>query len=1079
MRQHAGLTWVALIVSTCLAGCSVDDDKKPPSQRVAHTEQAFGAASAATLKAVDLSDAVRPIVLPGPLDLAAARNEWTSFVLQVADRVPAAAYTLRLNAPALLDSTRVIDPAAFEVYQVLSMPVDVNRAGYARHTGLRTSPSELPRALIPLPSSAGVIDISSLRDPTRPTDPAATAPAADPALLWVDLHVPPDAPAGAFAASVEVLCDGVVVASVPLNLTVYDFALPVERHLQIVGRIRWEDLERLYPDRFGSVRPHLMNRTDPRYAEAVRTIDALLALAHRHRAAAVVPRLHPTVKWPPITMPEVDWTDFDSLTAPWLSGQAFDDRMPVGFWPLPAPAFLAQYDRDSRLQYWSLAATHFDQNDWLDQSPIWVEKVTPGRVTEAESAALSASAAETLAIHSRVRIVVPLETDQLHLEEGPGGAAADAPDSDAPAAGAPGADAPADNNNHKLRRIDPASVTRLFAAAPGLVFAPTMRLWPEDVDRPRRYLRTDMPALVPYVGAGGDERDVRLWAWLAYLRDAELIHWNATLPSLSDPTEAADPNELTWFYPGDWFGLDQPVPTVQLKWLRRAQQDYEYLWLARRHGDRDVRVNALLMARLISKPVEIQPGQNPDPAYALMSGTTAQESWAQAQRLLADMIAMHASGAPIDPVSKHATEIQMLRWAEPQERPLLMGRTTEWFIAPPVPGDGDGDGDAAAERPRLHLRFGVDLYNASDVTGVDDLLAWSAAPPGWEVAPQPSIIPSRATYKIQRAVLDAKFDPAQVTPAARQPVELTFTNGFNTDRQTALRVVLPVANSDRREDDRISIDGIIGDDWDDADLLQDGPLVRMLNRPGLQRHALEFADVPSRVYTSWAGGYFYVAFNLAGINPAGAGAAGRAAQNFVDYQFRRAWGEDLCELLIQPVSAAGVPGPVLHVVCKPNGSSWVERKLPPGLDPAAAPRSAWQEVQARILYASRPAGEAWRGEVKIPWSAILNAAAAAQPDPRNPDAPDGSPAADDAQAGAQPDASHYAPADSDPPALLRFNFVQHRTTTGESASWCGPVDFGRDDALMGALILRDPEDPGIPNLAGNRDAGVSPAMEQR
>ena len=1043
MRLHLGRTCLALIVSTALGGClpsfggrKADRAGGAKSQAVEPKGGKRNTAPPATLKAVDLSDAASPVVLPGPVELAAARNEWTSFVVQVSDRAPNAAYSLRLNGPALAGDAGAIDPAAFEVYQVLSMPVDVNKAGYARHTGLVTARRDLPRALIPLPAqSPGSVDITTLRP--GPGEPSAADPA-DPALLWVDVHVPPDAPAGAFTTTVDVVADGVAVASVPLKLTVYDFALPAERHLQVVGRIRWEDLERLYPERFDDVRPQLMNRDEPSYADAVAVLDSLIDLAHRHRAAAVVPRLHPTVKWPTNAPPEVDWREFDSLAKPWLSGEAFADRIPIGFWPLPAPAFLDRYDRKSQLQYWADAATHFDGNDWLDQSPIWVEKVTPGRATEAESVDLSGSAAETLAVHHRVRAVVPLEADQLHLADnaiggGTGGA---------PPAG-------------KLPRVDPDTTTRLYAAAPGLVFAPPMRLWPEGVQRPRHYLRTDMPALVPYVGAGGDERDVRLWAWLAYLRGAGLIHWSTALPSLSDVREAADPNELTWFYPGKWFGLEQPVPTIQLKWLRRAQQDYEYLWLARERGDRNVRVNALLMARLISKPVEIQPGQNPDPAYALMSGTTSQDAWITAQKLLAEMIELHKpaeENAAVDAARKHANEIEMLGWAVPQEHPLLMGRTTQWFI-PPAGPDDEGGG------PRLNLRFGVDVYNASDVTGVNDLLAWTDAPRGWEVSPQPSPVPVLETYKVQRAVLPATFNPAQVTPGARQPMELTFTNGFRTDRQTKLKVVLPVANSDRREGRGVTIDGMIDEDWQAEDLVQDGPLVKMMNRPGLQKHELQFAERPAKVYTSWAGQFFYVAFELDGISPA----ALAKAQNAVEYQFRRAWGEDLCEILIQPVLNDGAPGPVLHVVCKPNGSIWVERKSPPGVEPGATPRP-WQEVQARIHYFSRPAGEAWRGEVKIPWTAILDVV---QQDARAGGAGEGG-------AGGGADAlarRAAAPSDVEPPPLLRFNFVQHRTATGESASWCGQVDFGRDDSLMGDLILRDPRGPGIRNagnIAGNR-----------
>ena len=45
-----------------------------------------------------------------------------------------------------------------------------------------------------------------------------------------------------------------------------------------------------------------------------------------------------------------------------------------------------------------------------------------------------------------------------------------------------------------------------------------------------------------------------------------------------------------------------------------------------------------------------------------------------------------------------------------------------------------------------------------------------------------------------------------------------------------------------------------------------------------------------------------------------------------NYQQRRAWGEDLCEMLIQPIYHDNKLGPVLHIVCKPNGGVSLERK---------------------------------------------------------------------------------------------------------------------------------------------------------
>jgi hypothetical protein len=740
--------------------------------------------------------------------------------------------------------------------------------------------------------------------------------------------------------------------------------------------------------------------------------------------------------------------------------------VPLAFWPLPAPDMLEQFRRDSQLQYWANAATHFDQNDWLDRAPVWVEKVTPGRATTPRRRSSRAMAAETLALDHRVRVAVPLEADQLRIADaGPaaprrrrpppphGGASATAPTA-APSADLPAtlpATAPAtttapappapqlalNDPAEAAQLLDPASTSRVWSAAPALVFAPPMRLWPEAAATPMQYLRSDMPALVPYVGAGGDERDVRLWAWLAFLRQATLINFADALPSLDDPTDPADPNELIWFYPGEWFGLDQPVPTIQLKWLRRAQQDYEYLRLARERGDRDTRLTTLLMARLITKPVEIPLGQNPDPAYALMSGTTSQDAWTEAQRLLTNMILLHPPGRPSTPCA--STRSTSKRSAGPSRR----SARCSWGARP---------GGSATSTPK---RPSCASASASTCTTRPTRRSGPTSSAGARCRGSRGgrSTPSRPTRRCCRRTMcggpcsTRRSTSTRSPPAARRPMELTFTNGF--DRRTAsLKVALPVATSDRREGRPLPIDGRIEDDWNPADLVHSGPLVRMLSRPGLQRQRLEPASTPAKVYTTWAAGHFYVAFDLAGINP---GALGRA-RNFVDYQFRRAWGEDLCEILIQPLDASGLPGAVLHVVCKPNGSTWVERKDPPaaGADAAAAaPGGAWKEVQAGILHESRTDGDRWRGEVKIPWKAILNAAAGER---------------------------------GEPPVLLRFNFAQHRTTTGESASWAGPVDFGRDDNFMGVLYLRDPEEPGPRNLAGRAGsaaAAVPPAATRR
>jgi hypothetical protein len=678
----------------------------------------------------------------------------------------------------------------------------------------------------------------------------------------------------------------------------------------------------------------------------------------------------------------VDWTDYDSVVAPWLKGDVFPDRQPVGYWPLPAPDNLESYDAKSRQVYWSTAAGHFDQMDWIARAPISVRTAAGGRPDSAEALKLSGDAAQLLLLNPRLRVEVPLEDDQVQFAS--------------------------DANPNLIRR---ETANRLITAGPGLVFSAPVQSWPGDVPRPARWLRTDLPGLVPYTGAGGDERDVRLWAWFASVPippppfgaqygPTQYVRWPSALPRANRPTDPADPNELVWFYPGSWFGIDEPLPTVQLKWLRRAQQDFEYIHLARQRGET---INALVMARLLSKPVGLQPNQAPDPTYGLMSGTADPDAWTAALNLLAQRILLREAGQPVEDKRDNALNLELIRWAVPQERPVVLGRAVTWFMD-----------NADRGVPRIEARLGVDIYNAADRTPDQNLLEFGAVPSGWHHRPQPVAIPQLGTYHVARFTLDATIEPTEVRNSQRRPVQITFTDGF-TRKQSSAAVYVPVANSDRREG-RLSINGSL-EDWTPDDAIHDGPLVRMLNRPALQKQELQPAGTTSSVYTGWSERDFYVSFKVSGLSGSG---ETRTVRNFVEYQMRRAWAEDLVELLVQPVFADNTLGPVLHVVCKTNGQ-WVERKMDPRLyaDP-------WQPfVGADIRYAGTMDDADWRGEIAIPWKAITGDETRGRP------------------------------------VMLRFNFTQHKAMTGESSTWAGPVDYGRDENLTGLLILREPSTPGM------------------
>jgi hypothetical protein len=331
--------WVLIAIGCATPG--TDTGEQPPVE---------GTVTPGRLSVVSLNDPVQAVVIEEGASLQGARNEWVSFTLQASGisasdrRVTMLRFT-KLQHP----DGHAIGAERFEVQQVLPLPVDLNRAGFVRHTGLSAQARRLPRALLPVAmDSGGVVNLSALRDPAQPTNPASRAGQGNqPVLLWVDLKLDPETEPGTYAGHVELLETGNdrPVGIVPVSLTVHDFVLPDERHLVMVSQVKWETLQRLWPDRFEAITPRLVNRSDERYAPAVRTMDDLVTLAQRHRAQVVFPRLQPTVKWPPGASPQIDWSDFDSVVTPWLNGTLFDDRTPLGYWPLPAVDYLDRYDR--------------------------------------------------------------------------------------------------------------------------------------------------------------------------------------------------------------------------------------------------------------------------------------------------------------------------------------------------------------------------------------------------------------------------------------------------------------------------------------------------------------------------------------------------------------------------------------------------------------------------------------------------------------------------------------------------------------------------------------------------------------
>ncbi len=706
-----------------------------------------------SLRVASFSDPVKPGMSDPPVVLRRARRG-RRFALQIT-KFP----DLGLKKPALRFQPLTIKGSdaridAFSAWQVLPMPIDANRAAYVRDTGLSVTQHRLPRALLPLPMDKNTIPLRSIRAEASPLDPASHPQVDDPVAptVWVDLRIPITIPAGEYEGACQVLEWGKPVCNVLIKLTVDDIVISDERHLLLTGPIDWQRLTQLYPEQFKSIPPHLLSRKNAQCAAAVKVLDQLVELAQAHRVQPFVPRLQPLVKWPSGKPVQIDWAEFDAIVSPWLKGSAFRDTIPLGYWPLPLPDKIESRDSASRHEYLAASAGHFQGVDWLARSAAVIEKRFAGRLTLAETVELSEAAAKLLALNPALRVVAPLEEEQVQLAtpESPG-------------------------------RIASADVSRLLYIAPGLVARSPLQQLPPD--QGIRYLRGGDAAHVSSPG-GADQREMRLWAWLAFLRGAPMVQWPAILPAQNDAQTPADPAEIVWFYPGSWFGIDKPLPTLQLKWLRRAEQDYEYLWLARERGQN---TRATLLSRLISRPVDLQAIQSPDQVYSLLSGTSDLKAWDEAMSLLRRVILLSPPGLTIEPAADQALTYEMLGWTQRQARPLLIARSVDW---------GRGIVDAGGNN-WLNLKLGVDIYNAADQQPQRSRLKWASVPAAWSVKEQSSDVPTLAPYTVNRFALEGRVNLSQLTSPSRQPVKIALVDGDSRNTYCT-EVVLPVAACEPR-----------------------------------------------------------------------------------------------------------------------------------------------------------------------------------------------------------------------------------------------------------------------------------------
>jgi hypothetical protein len=183
-----------------------------------------GAASAAQVWTAPASSKVRPLTAvpaqaPASVAIAAARNEFEGF--QVVVTGAASAVSMSMAAGLSDGSGHTISGNDVVLYRAALINITTQSGGDGA-TGW------WPDALIP--------DVDPLVGEKRNAFPF-DVPAGENRVVYVDVHVPADAPAGTYTGKVSVT--GGVTAQVPVTLTVWDFAIPSTTTLQSAFGITW------------------------------------------------------------------------------------------------------------------------------------------------------------------------------------------------------------------------------------------------------------------------------------------------------------------------------------------------------------------------------------------------------------------------------------------------------------------------------------------------------------------------------------------------------------------------------------------------------------------------------------------------------------------------------------------------------------------------------------------------------------------------------------------------------------------------------------------------------------------------
>jgi hypothetical protein len=385
--------------------------------------------------------------------------------------------------------------------------------------------------------------------------------------LWVDVFVPAHAVSGEYTGSALISSGGKVLATVPLHLTVWSFALPSTSSLKSSFGLSG----------VAALKQHRGRYTDDAELYSITRLYAKAALEHRIsiEGGSMAPPKWRNESRGKSGRVEIDWSAYDAEVGPALDGTLLTGDDPLSgakatSVDLRTPAEFE--NNDQRAQYWIAWTRHFEQKGWLDRLflYLWDEP------TKQDFAKVLDLGRSSLKADPRIRnlVTVPFTPDLQEvvnvwvplvncLERKPG--------YDDFCASAPALDAYLSPTGNRTSLWDYQSCA---SHGCNIVGGPYFKGWPSYM-----------------IDTTGAANRVMEWVSWKFGIEGELYYsmneaYGPTADPWTDVRLFGGNGDGTLFYPGRPSRIgghtDIPIESIRLKLIREGMEDYEYLVLLER-----------------------------------------------------------------------------------------------------------------------------------------------------------------------------------------------------------------------------------------------------------------------------------------------------------------------------------------------------------------------------------------------------------------------------------------------------------------------------------------------------------------